>query len=163
MEADPEAVPAGCELIYAFLRERGREEEAERYRKRLFEHFDAAELAQEERSQYRDGDELLPHELTAEQVEGLRTQLRRFDRIENAYLARKRVEHFADKPLYVLAVETEARWYRSGTDEADAELLHTLSQRMEMPGESFFVILNNNFRKTKKTLRTMDNALIYGG
>lgn len=163
MEAEPEGVPAACAAIYSFLRERGREDEAERYRRRLFEHFEAAGQAQGERSGFADGDELLPHELAPEQVEAVRAQLRRYGRVKSAYLARKRVEHFAQKPLYVLAVETEARWYQSGADAADAELLHSLTQQMEMPGESIFLVLNGQFRRTKKALRGMDGALIYGG
>ncbi len=55
-----------------------------------------------------------------------------------------------------------ARWYQSGAGEADAGLLHSLNQQMEMPGESFFVILNSQFRQTKKTLQRMEGALIYG-
>jgi Zn-dependent protease with chaperone function len=163
MESDPEAVPTGCEMIYSFLRERERTEEAEAYRQRLFKHFDTVELAQNERNVYKDGDDLLPHGLTAEQVEALRAQLRQYERVKAAYVARKYVEHFTNKPVYVLAVETETRWYKRGSAEADAALLMTFSQRMEMPGESFFVILNSNFRKTRKKLATMDGALIYGG
>ena len=163
MEADAETIPAGCQIIYAYLRERGRSEEAEKYRQRLFSHFDLLELAEGERGKYRDGDELLPHGLTDEEVEGVRAQLRQFGRIEAAYLARKRVEHFADKPVYVLAVETEGRWYKTNIDAADVELLQSLSQRMAMPGETFFVILNRNFPKTKKAIRALDGALIYEG
>jgi Zn-dependent protease with chaperone function len=163
MEDDPEFVPVVCQMIYAFMRERGREDEAEGYRKRLSKHFDTAGLAHHERNTFRDGDELLAHGLGAEEVEGLRAQLRKYDWIKVAYLARKHVEHFTNKPVYVLAVETEARWYQTRAAEADAELLQTLTRRMEMPGESFFVILNRNFPQTKKALRALDGALIYGG
>jgi len=163
MESEPEAVPMACELIYTFLRERGRAEEAEAYRQRLFKHFDLVESAQDERNYFKDGDQLLPHGLGEEEVARLREQLRGHEGLKAAYLARKSVEHFTSKPVYVLAVETDAAWYKFRSDGADAELLHKLSTRMEMPGESFFVVLNSQFRKTKKVLRAMDGALIYGG
>lgn len=161
MEAEPETVPAGCDMIYGFLRERGRAEEAEAYRKRLFKHYDAVELAQDERNRFKDGDALLPHELPAEGVARLREQLGRFDEIRAAFLARKEIAHFTNKPVYVLAVETDTHWYQYRSDGADAELLRRLGELMEMPGESFFLILNRNFSKTKKTLRATDGALVY--
>ncbi|HEV3471341.1 MAG TPA: M48 family metalloprotease [Pyrinomonadaceae bacterium] len=163
MEAEPDGVPAGCELIYAFLRERGRIEEAGEYRNRFLKHFDLVESAQDERNHFRDGDRLLPHGLGEEEVARLREQLRGYEGVKAAYLARKAVEHFANKPVYVLAVETDAACYDYHTDADDAELLQSLSTRMEMPGESFFVILDRNFRKTKKALQAMDGALVYGG
>lgn len=42
MEADPVLVPAACQILYGFLRERGRTAEAEEWRERFFRHFDAA-------------------------------------------------------------------------------------------------------------------------
>lgn len=42
MSAEPKSVPAGCRLLYAFLREQRREPEAEKYRHRLIEHYDSA-------------------------------------------------------------------------------------------------------------------------
>jgi Zn-dependent protease with chaperone function len=162
METDPDAVPPACDMIYGFLRERGRDEEAEAYRKRLFKHYDALESAQDERNHFKDGDRLLPHGLPAEDVARLREQLRNFDNLRAAYLARKDVTHFTNKPVYVLAVETDGRWYKISSDEADTELLHNLSARMQMPGESFFVVLNGNFKRTKKALSELDGALVYG-
>jgi Zn-dependent protease with chaperone function len=42
MNAQPQNVPLGCQLLYAFFRERGREPEAEKYRRRLLEFYDSA-------------------------------------------------------------------------------------------------------------------------
>jgi Zn-dependent protease with chaperone function len=42
MSAEPQGAPAGCQLLYAFFREQGQGAEAEKYRRRLAEHYDAA-------------------------------------------------------------------------------------------------------------------------
>jgi Zn-dependent protease with chaperone function len=41
MAAEPQSVPAGCHMLYSFFRSQGRDAEAENYRRRLFQHFDA--------------------------------------------------------------------------------------------------------------------------
>jgi len=161
MAAEPECVPAGCEMVYAFLRERGRADEAEAYRRRLFRHFDLVESAQDERNHFRDGDQLLPHGLAEEEVARLREQLRGYPELKAAYLARKAVEHFTNKPVYVLGVVTDTPWHKYRSDGADAELLQRLSARMEMPGESFFVVLDRRFSKTRKAMRATGGALVY--
>ncbi|HEU4594059.1 MAG TPA: M48 family metallopeptidase [Pyrinomonadaceae bacterium] len=163
MESDHEFVAPGCEAIYGFLRRHGRDEEAEIYRKRLFSHYDLLERAGQERAVFKDGDALIPHGLTPEEVAGLRAQVRRYYRdIKRAYLARKQTEHLSDVPLYVLGIEIELSWYQSSSEEFDRELLNKLIANLEFKGETFIVILNNNFKKTKKALAKLEGALIYG-
>lgn len=41
MSAQPKGVPAGCQILYAFFTEQGREAEAEKYRRRLAEYYDS--------------------------------------------------------------------------------------------------------------------------
>ena len=161
MEAEPDSAAQGCQMIQAYLRERGREEEAEKYRRRLLRHLDVLQSAGDERAAFRDGEEIAPHEMPAEQVERLRRQLAGLGDVAAAYLARKRLEHFPDKPLYVLGVETKKRWYRYRSASADSDLLHRLVTRLEIPGESFVVILDRNFSKTKKAMRQLEGALIF--
>jgi Zn-dependent protease with chaperone function len=163
MEADHEFVAPGCELIYGFLRRQGRDEEAEGYRQRLFRHYDLLERAGQERAVYKDGDPLLPHGLTPEQVARLREQVRRYYRgIKRAYLARKQTEHLSDVPLYVLGVEPESSWYSSSNEETEMELMRNLVANVKFTGETFVIVLNRNFRKTKKAMARLEGALIYG-
>ncbi len=163
MEADREFIAPGCEAIYGFLRRQGRDEEAEGYRKRLFRHYDLLENAGRERSVFKDGDALLPHDLTTEQVARLREQVRRYYRdIKRASLARKQTEHLSDVPLYVLGVEPESSWYSSSNEESEMELMRNILANVEFTGETFVVVLNRNFKKTKKAMAQLEGALIYG-
>lgn len=161
MEAEPEAVAPGCQLLYGFFRERGQAEEAERYRKRLFKHYDLLEEAGRERESVNDGDPLEPHAYDAEQVERLRSRLAGYEEVRAAYLARKSVEHFPDRPLHVLGVAARAPWYKFRSDDADSKLLHRLVNELEFPSETFVVILGRRFSKTAKELKGMPSALIY--
>lgn len=42
MAADPDYVPAACQVLYGFMRSQGRDDEAEAYRRRLLRHIDSA-------------------------------------------------------------------------------------------------------------------------
>lgn len=160
MKAEPQSVPAGCQLLYGFLRRQGRETEAVEYRRRLFKHFDQVERAQQERAAFKDGDELLPHAYTNEELTRLREQLRRYTDVKEAFLARKKVEEFPDKPLHVLGVITVGRWFKLRSNSADGELLKKLINELEFPGETY-VLLLKGFGKTKKAMRATEGALIY--
>ena len=163
MDNEPDSIAAGCELIYSFLRRQGRKEEAEKYRTRLFRHYDVLEHAGQERATFNDGDVLLPHGLSPEQIARLREQVRRYYlEIKRAYLARKQIANLPDKPLYVLGIETESSWYESKSDEADMELLNKLLANISFDGETYIIIFNRSFKKTKKAMSALDGALIYG-
>jgi len=161
MEVVPEAVAHCCQLLYAFFRERGQAEEAEVYRRRLFKHYDLLEEAGRERESYNDGDPLEPHAFDAEQLGRLRERLGAYDEIKAAYLARKSVEHFQDRPVHVLAVLPRARWYGLRSDAADSKLLGRLVNELELPPDTFVLILSRVYRKTAKVMKAMDGALVY--
>jgi Zn-dependent protease with chaperone function len=161
MASEPEAVAPGCQLLYGFFRERGQADEAEVYRQRLLRHYDLLERAGQERESFSDGDPLEPHAFGAEQLERLRAQLARYDEIKAAFLARKSIEHFPDHPVHVLAVLPRARWYGLRSDAADGKLLQRLINELELPPDTFVLILSTTYRKTRKSLPLMEGALIY--
>ena len=160
MTVEPECVAAGCQILYGFFREGGRDAEAESYRKRLFQHFDAETGAREERGGFSDGDVLLRHTLTPEQVELIRAQIARISDVKAAYLARKEVEHFPDKPLHVLGLVAATPWYKFRTATADSDLLRTAISTIEFPAETFIVLLRR-YKKTKKALEALEDSLVY--
>lgn len=160
MAVEPECVAAGCQILYGFFREQGRDAEAEAYRKRLFQHFDAETGAREERGGFSDGDALLPHALTPEQVEQIRKQLARISDVKVAYLARKEVEHFPDKPLHVVGIVAATPWYKLRSATADSDLLRTAISTIEFPGETYVVLLSR-YKKTRKAMENLEGALVF--
>ena len=154
MASTPEAVGPGCEAIYWFLRGQGRLREAAPYRERGRTHDREWEAAQEERAEILPDDKFLYHGLTTEQMGKLRQELSQIDQVWRAYIVRKQVKHFPEKPLYVLGIVPSA--------SATTDLAQTLGPKIEFPGETFLVILQGDGKKFERPLAQLSTALILG-
>jgi len=105
IELDPEAVLPACEIAYHFLRERGREQDAARYRERAERQVEVLDAAEDERSGVSVDDELEPPDLPEEELERIRRKVAWHEDVVQAYLVRKRAAHLDDThPFYVLAL-----------------------------------------------------------
>ena len=89
----------------------------------------------------------LDHELDAESLARFQEQLTAWP-VKRAWLVRKRLEIFPERPLYVLGVERKVPWWRTDDEKLGRELQDALSERLETPGESFIVVLNGQKKKT---------------
>jgi Zn-dependent protease with chaperone function len=119
MERDPDAVLPATQLAYDWLRERGREDEAERYRTRAEQQVEVLEAAEEERSQVTVDDELAPPALAPELVEQIRRKVSWHEEVGEAYLVRKRTEHLDEEhPFHVVALVPK-HGFRTAWREAD--------------------------------------------
>jgi Zn-dependent protease with chaperone function len=138
MDADPEAIVPGCDLAASFLAERGREQEAEAYRRRAEEQIELFQRAGAEREEISVDDELEPHDLPPEVVRTLRERIAAHADVARAFLVRKRLRHLADEyPLYVVAVVPKNRWrtlWREADDDRDElPLADRVAQSIELP------------------------------
>lgn len=126
MDAEPEALFAACETAFFYLKARGRDEEAERYRTRAERRYDTVGLAHEERARPSAQGPFEPHVLPAEEVERLRSQLSQHPKLKRAFLVRKPMRHLDDEfPLHVLFVFPKSgliRDLQSFVDEISADL-----------------------------------------
>ena len=156
---DPDAVIDGCRVIYDFLQQQGNLEQAQSYRQRAEEHYELMLQAEAERSTIKNSDEFISHNLPESEVNKLRQQLSRYPQITTAYLTRKVVQFFPDKPLYVLGVVRKNNFWQFESESANSELANTLSQNIEFPYPAFFVVLNNN-PKIEKKFNLLSNAAI---
>ena len=94
-----------CEIAYHFLRERGREQDAARYRERAERQVEVLDAAEDERSGVSVDDELEPPDLPEEELERIRRKVAWHEDVVQAYLVRKRAAHLDDThPFYVLAL-----------------------------------------------------------
>ncbi|HYZ78256.1 MAG TPA: M48 family metallopeptidase [Gaiellaceae bacterium] len=119
IERDPDAVLPACEIAYRFLRERGREEEAARYRERAERQVEVLDAAAEERWGVSVDDELEPPDLPEEVLERIRRKVAWHEDVREAYLVRKRAAHLDDAhPFYVLALVPKGG-FRAAWREAD--------------------------------------------
>ncbi len=134
---------SACQAAYAFLAERGRESEAQRYVERARNYQATVEAAQLERQSYTLGDPLEPHGLEEVTLAPLREQLARLPQVGAAFLVRKRVRLLPEHPVWVLGVR--ARRNLSGTDA----LQEKLAKVLEFPGDFFVFVFGRGQAKRR--------------
>jgi hypothetical protein len=111
------------------------------------------QAAQAERSSVRSSDTFDPHGLDAAQIDELRAQLGGIAAVGKAYLLRKRVQHFPNRPLLVLAF-TIKPWWRRNRASGAATLQSVIAKSITFPHETLIVWLRaENFRFLKGRLR----------
>ena len=141
-------------MIVHYLRRQGRNEEARPFIDLLTEAGERDALAQRERSQLLLSDKLVPHQLEAGQMRLLVEQLANYAEVKKAYLARKQTKLYPDLPMYVLAIQRTAAWWKFESSSSSQKLIAQLCQELTCPGETLIVCVdgsNKNFRgKFKK-------------
>jgi hypothetical protein len=110
----------------------GRDADADPVRARLEEHERALARASAERLTVRRADHFQPHDMPAEDLERLRRVLNLYPQVRIAYLAKKVIRLFADKPSYVLAVGRRSRLLEDGR-KADKVLVECLRSHVNRP------------------------------
>jgi hypothetical protein len=160
MQADPDAVHPGCNLLYGFYERTGRHEQTRALTQRFDAHSDLLALAQEERGKVRTDDRLLPHELNPEQIEALRQQLAPKAGLGGVWIARKEVRLFPEKPCYLVALKPAAKWYQIRSSDADSRLVAELANSMVWPGETFVFAWSGTLKKLAVRMSGMPGARI---
>ncbi len=164
---DEDKLFPGCELIYLFLKERGKVEEAKVYQQRSFQHYEQVMLANQERSYVADSDKFIPHDLPAEAVHLLCKQLARYQSVTETFLVKKVVKYFPEKPLFVLGITVRRTWYKLEVSDQDAALLKKIYEELQFPGEIYIFLVNylgdesGYNQKIGKILRRVEGAVIY--
>jgi Zn-dependent protease with chaperone function len=155
---DDSLTAAGARVLRDACWARGRKDEAHAWNAKLGEALALDEGMRKERSQVRAGDKLDAHGLDAAAVERIRERLRAIPRIRRAYLARKRLQHKPERPLYVLGFKVTPAWRyidRKAAAAAQAAILKTVA----LPGDGIVFCLdgeNASFaRKFKRAWRIL--------
>jgi Zn-dependent protease with chaperone function len=161
MDLDPTVVVPGLMLVNGFLEEQGRKEEAARFREQAESRFQQLSQAQQERSETKPGDTFAPHGLPDAEVEHLRAQLAGNEAVAAAYLVRKVVAHFPDRPFYVLGVTPHVNKLKLYATDPGEQLVAELSQNLSFPGDVTIVPTTGQFRKLGKALRSVAGSEIY--
>jgi hypothetical protein len=128
-----EFIGPALDLLLDYYRAEGRDDEADPVRVRLEAHERALLAARKERQRVGRRDRFMPHDLSPRQVLKIRRTLNLYPQVRAAYLVRKDVRLFADKPSYVLAVERRARQLDEHRRRTDKHLVANLGAQMEIP------------------------------
>jgi Zn-dependent protease with chaperone function len=151
---------AACEQIYAFLFSKGQEEKGLPYLNKAETFYENVVAAQKERENISDQDEFEAHDLPAEKVNAITGKIAMHEEIEAAYLIKKKVRYFPEKPCYVLAIETKRKWIKSSGDVNENHLLEVVVNQVE-PLEVSFALILGKFKRVRKFVKRMPGAKIY--
>ncbi|HEY0681319.1 MAG TPA: M48 family metalloprotease [Steroidobacter sp.] len=158
MRLDTGAEQSACMLIVEYLQRHGRNEEARQHIDHLRNAGERDHAARKERGELRVTDKLSPHGLDAQQVEALVRQLQPFGELRRVYLARKQTIHYQEHPLYILAFERRARWWKFESSGALQAITHRLSQEVAYPGETLIISLDGDNKAFRKKFRAVADA-----
>ena len=138
-QADESWMRPACEVLQAHFQATGQTEQLREIRSRLDRHEKESAAAQRERAKVMASDTFLAHDLTETQIDLLRRRLSAYPDCGTAWLVRKSLRYFPNRPLFVLCVRRKsARWWLSQPDR-DRELVRRLSPTIELPGQVLVV------------------------
>ncbi|RYU72059.1 M48 family metalloprotease [Hymenobacter persicinus] len=162
MDVEPNYVAAGLALQEAYYQRRGNREQVRELSAVQLRHADTLDEAMAEREAVRPTDTMLPHELTADELRELLTELALPEYgIGRAWLLRKQVRHFTHKPLYVLLV-APSPIVRSRKTESESTWVQSLAAKINLPGEGFVIATGKDYAWLEKAARQHTDAEIFG-
>lgn len=141
MQLDASATGAGCELIYDYYRAQGKPEEAETYRLRAEQYYDALQRHHEQAMNLSAYDPYEPHGLDPLELAEVQAQLKGVSGLATAYLVRKPVAG-APEPLYVMAVLAYPVFVNGRSQKDIPGLLNNLGTNLVFTRSLVFVSLD---------------------
>jgi len=160
MRLDASAEQSACMLIVDYLQRHGRNEEARAHLDQLHSAGERDQAARKERGEVRVSDKLMPHGLSAEQVEVLTRQLQQFPELKRAYLVRKQTVHYQEHPLYILAFERNVPFWKFDSANAMQMLTHRLGQEVAYPGETIIICVDGENKAFRRKCRAVADAAL---
>lgn len=138
--------------LETYYRGLGLTESVRETRAALDRHEADLRAAQAERAKVTARDRFLEHGLPDEPIATLRSLLASLADVEVAWLARKDLAHFPNRPLFVLCVRSRQwRWWGGAAD--DQALARTLAPKVRLPGQVLVIGQRGPFRAlARKTM-----------
>lgn len=141
----PELESDGAEALAAHYQ--GRDEvEYAKWRDRMHRAVDRDAGAQAERDGVDSGSELQAHDLDIAQLDAVRRHLREDPDVKQAWISRKVLQHYPDRPLYVVAIKITGRFKadRDGLEREYAQIQRRIAETIPLPGEGIVLQVNTN-------------------
>ena len=155
---DERWLPAACAVLQEHYRAHAQGDRLAEIRARLDRHEEAVAASFRERSIVKPRDPMEPHGLDAEQLEPLRRVLESDSGCATAWLVRKALRHFPERPLLILCVAGEGPRWRSGRDR---DLARRLVPRVVLPGQVLVIARPGEFRSLARRVMALPDSLIY--
>lgn len=158
---DDEATPAACATAYAWLHERGRVAEADRWHERGERFQQEAALASEERSTVRPDDSFIGAGLDPPAAEALREWFRSLPEAQAVWLVRKRVVHRPGAPAFVCVVRPIPEVCGRRYAEDRSKVLDRIAGRAPLPPETLILVTNGPDVDLERRLRDQTGPPLY--
>jgi Zn-dependent protease with chaperone function len=158
---DVQWTPWAGEVLAEHFRATGQAERLREVRAGLDRYEAAFDASRRERASVTHRDPLLHHGLTDESLGRLRALLDGQPDCHRAWLVRKDLRHFPDRPLFILCVGgSPARRWR-GDPDGDRRLATRLAPLISLPGQQLVVANQGGFRPLARALMSRPDALVY--
>lgn len=136
----------------------GNAELAEFHHQRFVDRKLKEELAKKERGRIQPTDKLAPHDLAADSLEELRTQVAAVEGLGKAWLVIKQVEHFPERICYMLAF-TKKNGFLGRQKYTDDEVMYRLEHNVSYPCNVMIVNVHKDGRLRRKFNRVSGSRL----
>ncbi len=160
MHHDSRSAFSGCDAICGHLMEANRPQEAETYRRRALKQYDLELEAQEETEVVRAKDRFAAPELPQEERQTLTLALREHPKVKEAYLFRKVLKTFPERPFYVVAWVPKKVWFHFSRDGEFTQENAELATSIPVSESCVFVVLDASLRKLAKKIKAVPGAKI---
>ncbi|HXE40907.1 MAG TPA: M48 family metallopeptidase [Azonexus sp.] len=150
MQLDEQAIAKCCELLRDYHWRQGRRQEAEDWHRRLSERQTLLDAAARERNRVLVNEKFDRHGLGDEELRVLREQLQAIPGLAKVYFVKKRVEHLAHLPCYVLGYRVTG-FFRFQRKRYEGGALQQIRNRVQFPGEALILSVDGeNYRFGRK-------------
>lgn len=160
---DHQATQPACQIAESFLLQRSQTEAAGEWRERGLQYEDKVRFAQAERNGARPGDNFLPHNLPADEVQSLRDHFAAHESVQEVLVVRKEVQHFPDLPLYIIGVGmVKKKFSISNDEEKRTQALQAALNELKFDHQCLLLQLDSESGKAfKKPLEKVENSVVF--
>ena len=159
MADDVRLVPTACEAIRGHLQRHGRASDAKAYEHRGHEAGESLERAGKERAEIDHTTPLLPHALDAPLLDALRSIFARHGDVRCVDVARARLDHVPEIPLFLVAITIDAAWWRNRP--LDGTLPRAIEDTLPIGADLIWFVVRSDRRRLAKRVASQANARIY--
>jgi Zn-dependent protease with chaperone function len=129
---------------YDFLKQQGKDAEAEAWWQESIEQNEVFQAASAERERVTTDDHFFHPEIDQELLQQLSKNLKRNKKVGKVWLAQKQLEYFPDKPVYIIVFAVKGFLFSS--DKYETRVM----QNLDLPGDFFVICKTGDFKDLAK-------------
>jgi Zn-dependent protease with chaperone function len=158
---DPMTAQKGCRLLYEYYNRTGQRDKLRPLENRFDEFEKANRLAQQERARISSADTFMAHQLTDQQIDGLKKILSSEPDIASAAVARKKLAHFPNSPCFAVGLRIKVAWWKARSRNANNQLVHRIVKQVRLPGHFTVFVNEKNLRGLGAKVFSVPGSVIY--